>query len=374
MTYAIENNTSEAETAAVARIDELTTEADWVAAAACRGLIRGYARRWSNEQRGISLECVERVLQAPLRNINTARASRTFDVAGKLDKLAYVGDEFTLFDHKTTSSDISDAAGPYWRQLAIDSQASHYELLCLANELRIDRIVWDVVRKPGISPKQIAAKDYKDAQITGTYCGFALSSEAVEWLKNNQRENGELYSHRVARESIDDHERYFARRSVPRTREQLAEYCEELWEIAGTIRDAKRTGNHYRNSAGCMTYGRPCEFLGICSGTDSPDSERWRKKPTIHTELGETAGNLDVLTNSRLRTFQTCRRKHFYQYELGIERAIDEREEALFFGGLWHEALDVFWKIFDLENRNGDRNEQSVRRADSRQAEAGLAS
>src|SRR5690606_31271936 len=102
-------------------------------------------------------------------------------------------------------------------------------------------------------------------------------------------------------------------------------------------------------SAACMQYGRPCEFLGLCSGSDDPDSDRWRKKPTIHAELGETAGNLDVLTNSRLRTFQTCRRKHYYQYELAIERSLDEQIEALFFGSLWHEALDVFWQTFDEE-------------------------
>lgn len=355
------------------RIAELAAPDDWVIVAACRGLVIGYAHRWADEQRSIQLEACECVLQAPLKNINTARSSRTFDIAGKLDKLAHDDAGRTLYDHKTTSDDISDPAGPYWRQLAIDSQASHYELLSMANDLRVDRIVWDVVRKPGIRPKQIAAKDYKQARADSAYCGFSVSSETMEWLADNQRENGELYGYRVAREAIDDQQRYFARRSVPRTREQLAEYMEELWEIAGTIRDAKRLGNHYRNSAACMQYGRPCEFLGICSGSDSPDSDRWRKKAAIHVELGETAGNLDVLTNSRLRTFQTCRRKHYYQYELAIERSIDEQEEALFFGSLWHEALDVFWKTFDQENRNGSCNEQSSRRDDSQQAEEGLA-
>jgi hypothetical protein len=358
---------------ALARIDDLTSPDDWVIAAACRGLMTGYAERWSDEQRFIRLESCEQVLQSPLRNINTARSSRTFDIAGKLDKLAFDDAGRTLYDHKTTSDDISDPAGPYWRQLAIDSQASHYELLCLANDLRVDRIVWDVTRKPGIRPKQIAAKDYKQTLGDGHYCGFEVSEETLAWLKENQRENGELYGYRVARESIDDPQRYFARRSIPRTREQLAEYAEELWEIAGAIRDAKNSGHHYRNSAACMTYGRPCEFMGLCSSSDTPDSDHWRKKPTIHAELGETAGNLDVLTNSRLRTFQTCRRKHYYQYELAIERAIDEQIEPLFFGSVWGQALDVFWQTFDKENRHGNCSEQSVRRTDSRQAQAGLA-
>src|SRR5690606_27757277 len=100
--------------------------------------LTGYAHRWENEQREIDLQSVEQVLQAPLKNINTARSSRTYDIAGKLDKLAHGAVGFTLYDHKTTSDDISDPAGPYWRQLAIDSQASHYELLLMANGIPVD--------------------------------------------------------------------------------------------------------------------------------------------------------------------------------------------------------------------------------------------
>lgn len=359
--------------AALERIDALATPDDWVTAAACRGLVVGYAHRWAEDHENIRLEACEIVLTAPLMNVATARRSRTFDLGGKLDKIVQDAAGRTLYDHKTTSDDISDPAGTYWRQLAIDSQASHYELLALANDLRVDRIVWDVTRKPGIRPKHIAGKDYKQTLADATYCGFPVSAATMAALADNPRENGELYAHRVARDAIDEPDRYFARRSVPRTREQLAEYCEELWEIADAIRSAKNTGHHYRNSGACMQYGRACEFLGVCAGSDSIDSDHWRKKPLVHGELGERSGGLDLLTNSRLKTFQTCRRKHYYAYELGIERAIDDQVESLFFGSLWHEALDVFWQTLDQENRHGHCSEQSSRRDDSRQAEAGLA-
>lgn len=357
---------------AIASIDELTTPEDWVLAATIRGLLIGYDARWRGEQEPLRIVKIEECYQSPLMNLDSGRSSRTFTVAGKIDKLVDDGGP-VLYDHKTTSSDISDPSGSYWRQLAIDSQASHYELLLMANGTRVNRIVWDVTRKPAISPKQITKADHAAALAESTYCGFDLSSEALAYLQENQRENGELFGCRVARDAIEQPEKFFARRSVPRTREQLAEYAQELWQVAGDIRDSNRTGQHYRNSGACFNYGRPCQFLSLCDGSDTPESDRWRKKPKKHAELPDWIGGSDVLTNSRLRTFQTCRRLHHYKYNLGIERATDEREEALFFGGLFHEALDAWWITFDQEILNGNCNEQPSRRDDSRQAEAGLA-
>jgi ATP-dependent helicase/DNAse subunit B len=108
-----------------------------------------------------------------------------------------------------------------------------------------------------------------------------------------------------------------------------------------------------------MMYGSPCKFLGICSGHDTPESDNWRKLGRVHQELPLPADGRDILTNSRIRCFQTCRRKHFYQYELGIERQDDEEKETLYFGRLWHAALEA-WFSFDLEKENyGNRNSDS---------------
>lgn len=355
---------------ALARIDELCPPDDWVLAATLRGLMRGYDARWRDEQGHLTIVKVEECYQSPLMNVSTGRSSRTFTVAGKIDKLVD-DDGPVLYDHKTTSSDISDPSGPYWRQLAVDSQASHYELLLLANGTRLKGVMWDVTRKPGISPKQITKADYSRCLGEATYCGFDLSTATLTWLVDNQRENGEMFEFRVATDAIKQPEKFFARRSVPRTREQLAEYAAELWQVAKDINDADRKDRHYRNSGACFNFGRPCPFLSLCAGADDPTSDRWRKKPSKHAELPDWIGGDAVLTNSRLRTFQTCRRLHHYKYNLGIEPNRDDREEALYFGGLYHEALDAWWLAFEKESDDGS-NEQSVQRTDSRQALAGL--
>ena len=350
---------------AIERIYEITKPDDWRVAATCHGLMIGYHHRWAAEQADIELLEVETTYTAPLTNIDTGRRSRTYTIAGKLDKIIERDGGTVLVDHKTTSSDISDPTGSYWRQLAVDSQASHYEILLLSNGIRLSNILWDVVRKPGIKPKQVAAKERERILAEQTYCGYAVSTESLDYLITETRENAELYAARLAAETISDPDKYFARRSNPRTRSQLAEYSGELWATAKDIRATQLSKRHTRNSGACFNYGTPCKFLGLCSDTDTPDSENWQKKPKKHAELPDGIGGRSVLTNSRLRTFHTCRRKHFYEYELGIERVDAERREALHFGNVWHEAQDAWWRAMNERKSNGNRNEQSSSSGDS---------
>jgi len=96
-----------------------------------------------------------------------------------------------------------------------------------------------------------------------------------------------------------------------------------------------------------MLYGSPCKFLGICSKYDTPDSDKWAHKANVHIELPELDGDgRNLLTNSRVRCFQTCRRKHHFEYELGIERIDEEERESLLFGRFWHIALQTWWSTF----------------------------
>jgi len=330
---------------AIDAVNKFTTGAeDWRIAATVKGLLCGYDQQWGSVQPSITLIETEGMYIAPLTNVETQKDSRTWRIGGKIDKLAK-DNGMVLYDHKTTSMEIEDANSPYWRQLVVESQASHYELLLIMNGIRLDRIVWDVVRKPGIKPKKLAAADRKAVTSLGMYCGYKVSPETQTEMITEERENEELYMLRVARECIDEPGRYFARRSVPRTREELHEYAVELWEIGQEMLGTRNTGRHFRNSGACMSFNTPCSFLGICSGHDTIDSDKWARVKNVHRELEQLEGDgKDLLTNSRIRTYQTCRRKHHLKYEIGIERIDEEERESLFFGQVFHVAMDAYWK------------------------------
>lgn len=56
--------------------------------------------------------------------------------------------------------------------------------------------------------------------------------------------------------------------------------------------------------------------------------------------LPQLAGS-NLLTHSRVSTFRTCARKHFYSYELGVKPTGESK--ALRIGSVVHKALEKFW-------------------------------
>ena len=338
---------------AFAAIDKLTAD-NWLVGATCKGLLEGYHARWATAQTEIELLYSEQTFLAPLRNLaeKNGKNSRTFKLAGVLDKVCQWSGT-VLVDHKTTSMEIDDPTGPFWRQLAVESQPKHYEILLLANGIRIDRTVWDVVRKPGIRPKKLSAANRKKVTSLGEYCGRKLSSETRQLFVNEERENAELFQARLAVECLEHPDRYFARRSIPRGRNETFDYNGEVWQMGQEILAARRNGWTFRNSKACMQWGSACEYLGICSGYDTPESDNWEVNLNTSRELGcaDIQDGKELLTNSRLTCYQTCRRKHYYRYDLGIERVDEEEREALYFGTVWHAALDAWWAANSKGNR-----------------------
>jgi len=336
-------------------------EADLILAAKARGLMIGYDAKWGNT--GWHTLGVEEVFHLPVINPETAAKSRTFTQAGKFDGIIGFGDRTYLLEHKTTSEDITDPNGTYFRRLAIDSQVSAYVLANWQQGRKLDGTLYDVIKKPGIRPKNLAKADRAHIASGGTYFGFKVPENVrLAVALTQERECHELYAIRLAADCIENGDKYFARKMIPRLDSEVTEYATELWEVGQSILSARSRNAHYRNSGACVEYNTPCQFLGICSGNDSPDSDKWEKREYVHSELpilGEEGGR-DVLTNSRIKCFQSCRRKHYYRYEMGIQRRDDEEREALVFGSMIHAALEAYWNCFRKGNTHGDSTSAAI--------------
>lgn len=323
-------------------------------AAKIRGLLRGYDSRYQAVE-FVTLRC-EQFVDGPLTNPETMRESRSFKLGGILDVVIEQRGQNIIVDHKTTSNDIADPNAPYWRQLAIEGQASQYMLLEWVNGRKADGCLWDVIRKPQISPKKLSKAERANVVSNRKYFDAAVSVPTLESLQVEERETLEMFEARLAFDcTIERPDWYFQRRPVPRLDAELLEYSQEVWGHAKDILHTRQTGRHLRNPGACMLYGSPCVFLGICSGHDTPDSDKWHKKNFVHSELADyqlPGDGRELLTNSRMRCFQTCRRKHYFDYELGIERVTDEDRESLIFGAVWHRCLEAWFNTF----RKGECN------------------
>ena len=247
-------------------------------AAKCRALMSGYDAKWRDAE--WETLATEQQFQLPVINPDTGATSRTWTHAGKKDGIIrYVPSRRKyLLEHKTTSDDIADPGSSYWRRLTIDSQVSGYMLAEWQNENKLDGTLYDVIRKPATRPKQITKALQKVMIQQGTYLGEEVPKE----FRLFENENIELYEIRLTQEILLNPCKYYQRRTIPRLDDEIVEYATELWHIGKDILSARNNDHHYRNSDACMTWGSPCEYLSICSGHDSPESDNWQKRE-IHS-------------------------------------------------------------------------------------------
>lgn len=323
------------------------TDSDPLAVAKVRALVTGYHEHWQSAP--YEVLAVEEVFRLPIVNPETGRPSRTYMQAGRFDLRVGFDRKKWMVEHKTSSEEIADPAAAYWKRLAIDQQVSMYALAHWQNEEKLDGTIYDVIRKPTIRPKQITKSDQKVMTEQKIYCGFSIDNADISFAAANENvETPALYGLRLLRDCLDSPTKYYQRRPIPRLDNEILEWSGELWQVAQDIRATELSGGHYRNSGACMNYGRPCDFLGICSGYDTPDSDKWRKREHVNSEIQMGA---EVLTHSRIRCYQTCKRLHHYRYGLGIERADDETAEALLFGQLLHKCLEAYY-LFMKDNQD----------------------
>lgn len=330
-------------------------------AAKCRALMVGYHRQWALAL--WEIVSVEEVFHSPIVNPQTGAASRTFTLAGKFDGIIQRDEEGYLLEHKTTSEEIADPSAAYWHRLAVDSQISVYLLANWQAERGLHGTVYDVVRKPTIRPRRLSSADKKEIRDCGIYHGLPVSGDCADL----EAESIKLYELRLTADVLERPERYFQRRIIPRLDDELLEFASELWDVSKSLLEARSQDRHYRNDVACRLYGSTCEYLPLCAGHDSIDSDNWQFVENVHRELPlltEDAGR-SVLANSRIRCFKTCRRQHYLRYELGVRGRDDEQEpDALYFGRLWHTAQEAWWSCF-MKGADDDNRDDATEPIDS---------
>lgn len=239
-------------------------------------LILGYHLRWKDEDYEVLAVEVEFVCD--LINPATGAASRTFQVAGKVDGVvrARSSQRVLLLEHKSSSEDIG-VGSEYWRRLTLDSQISTYFPGLRSLGFDVQGCLYDVIAKPKQQLLQATPVDLrKYAKKTGE-------------LYANQRERDESieeYKARVTAHIADNPDRYFQRGEVVRLPEEEEDAAYDAWQTARAIRDAQVANRHPRNPDACSRYGRTCSYFDVCCRLASlDDPTKFQSIENPHREL-----------------------------------------------------------------------------------------
>jgi len=236
-------------------------------------MLATYFWYWRAKTAELGILETEHVFEIPIVNPDSGRTSRTYTLAGKIDKIVGLPDgRLAVMEHKTTSSDL-DITGDYWRRLRIDSQVSIYYLAAKQRGYNINTTLYDVMRKPGIQPKQIPLLDEAGLKIVldenklRVFKKDGLPRQSGDagrgYVLQTRTETPEEFGDRLALDMAERPDWYFCRREVVRTADDIEDARHELWQYTKTLRDCERYGRWPRNTRSCIGFGR-CPYFDLC--------------------------------------------------------------------------------------------------------------
>ncbi|MFH0899060.1 MAG: PD-(D/E)XK nuclease family protein [Pseudomonadota bacterium] len=238
-------------------------------------LLAGYDARWREEQ--FETLAVEKEFSAPLSNPTTGRPSRTWELGGKIDAIARDGDgRVWIVEHKTSSEDLAPG-GEYWRRLLMDGQISTYYVGATALGYEVSGCLYDVVAKPRI--RQLRATPTENRKYTKDGRLYANQREVDE--------SPEEYALRLSESIAGDPASYYARSTVVRLEQEIADHQWDVWQIGKRIREDMLADRAPRNPDACLRYSRTCAYFDVCSGLASIDDETRFVRRGINPELSQ---------------------------------------------------------------------------------------
>lgn len=262
-------------------------------------ILRGYHYRWGAEP--YETISVETAFEAELRNPGTGAASRTWRLAGKID--AIVRDlrdgRVLTVEHKTASGDISPGS-EYWRRLRIDGQVSIYYEGARALGHDVEGCLYDVLGKPAQQPKAVPLLDDEGRKVVLDEHGERVLTAKGEprqtgdaakgYVLQTRQETPEEYRERIREAIASDPISYYQRGEVARLDGEVDEALHDVWQLGRQIREAELASRHPRNPDACASWGRTCQFFGVCTGEASlEDPAHFTRSTEIHPELSQEA-------------------------------------------------------------------------------------
>ncbi len=247
-------------------------------------MIRGHYQRFKDDAI-IRTVAVEQLFQLPIINPETGRTTPSFLDAGMIDRIGQLPDEtFALVERKTTSESI-EVDSPYWKALRNDAQISRYLRAARALGHDVTKVIYDVIKKPAIRPRQVTKAEMALANSAGDYCGMKLTGPCPD------KETPKMYGARLLADLLARPGFYFARVEVARLDGDLEEFAQDQWQTQQDIRQAMNACRFFRNPAACLEPFN-CEYLDVCPElARDPDSipSGFRRVKRLHEELPQPA-------------------------------------------------------------------------------------
>jgi hypothetical protein len=253
----------------------------------CEDVVRifiGHTWRWREQEEQTETLACEIPFITGLVNPDGRGVSRTFRMAGKIDRIVKLPDgRIAVVEYKNTSFGISPGSD-YWTMSRLDQQDCFYVRAAREMGYEVSTVIRDVVHFPQIKPRKLTKAEanafiHKQVWFDEDFSTMASTPE---------RETPTMYGARVRAQMGEEPDKYFQRMEFARTDADIDTFLQELWQDQTVLREARQRNWWTRNTTACIFPFR-CEYLDICEShrKGAPTPERFVKLDYIHPELQE---------------------------------------------------------------------------------------
>lgn len=246
-------------------------------------MMLGYTVRWGDDDEYEVLG-VEHEFTAPLLNPATGAASKTYQLAGKLDALVRkrLDGRVYVLEHKTSSEDIG-LGSVYWERLQLDSQVSTYYVGARSQGHDVAGCVYDVLGKPKLAPLKATPLDSRKYKKDGTLYAAQRADD----------ESPADFRERLVDAISINPDRYYQRGIVVRLESEESDGAFDTWALARQVRESELASRWPRNPDSCIRWGHACSYWPVCTGTASlDDATMYARVEHVHQELSAETNDL----------------------------------------------------------------------------------
>jgi hypothetical protein len=224
-------------------------------------MMRGYAARYATED--FEVVALEKEFEGEIINPETAAASRSFTLAGKIDGIVRLGDEHFLLEHKTAAAVDAGYLERLWTDFQITLYAYYVEQ---ALGIRVAGILYNILVKARLQQSAGETEEEFEARRAEL---IAKSKTGKSTAKRRLPESDDDFQARLAVKYAEPE--MFHRELLYISRDQFTTLRAELWELTQAFLDARRRDVWYQNTSFCFQYGRPCPYFALCRSGGSPN-------------------------------------------------------------------------------------------------------
>jgi hypothetical protein len=241
-----------------ARAQDEDQKRDWHLATA---MMRAYAERYAEEE--FEAVALEHVFEGAIVNPATGAASRSFRLAGKVDGIVRIGQEYFILEHKTASQIDSDYLERLWTDFQITLYAHYVEQTM---GIPIAGILYNVLVKARLQQSKGESEEEFETRRAEL---LAKSKTGRTAARRREPESDDDFQRRLAEKYADP--AMFHRERLYLSRGQFDTLRAELWELTQAFLDARRRGVFYQNTSFCFNYQRPCPYFAVCRSNGNPN-------------------------------------------------------------------------------------------------------